>query len=127
MPVAEARAILGKDAIIGATVNSFEDIEAHIQGARPDYFGCGPFRFTTTKKRLAPTLGVEGYREIISRMRAKNIAIPIVAIGGITKADIPQILATGIDGIALSGSVLRADNPAKEMQEIVSIINHFNN
>ena len=52
---------------------------------------------------------------------------PIVAIGGITKSDIPQILATGIDGIALSGSVLQADNPAKEMQEIVSIINHFNN
>lgn len=127
MPVAEARAILGEGAIIGATVNSFEDIEAHIQGVRPDYFGCGPFRFTTTKKRLAPTLGVEGYREIISHMREKDITIPIVAIGGITKADIPQILATGIDGIALSGSVLQADNPAKEMQEIVSIINHFNN
>ena len=127
MPVAEARAILGEGAIIGATVNSFEDIEAHIQGARPDYFGCGPFRFTTTKKRLAPTLGVEGYREIISRMREKDITIPIVAIGGITKVDIPQILATGIDGIALSGSVLQADNPAKEMKEIVSIINHFNN
>lgn len=127
MPVAEARAILGEGAIIGATVNSFEDIEAHIQGARPDYFGCGPFRFTTTKKRLAPTLGVEGYREIIRHMREKDITIPIVAIGGITKADIPQILATGIDGIALSGSVLQADNPANEMKEIVSIINHFNN
>ena len=127
MPVAEARAILGEGAIIGATVNSFEDIEAHIQGVRNEYLGCGPFRFTTTKKRLAPTLGVEGYREIISRMREKDITIPIVAIGGITKADIPQILATGIDGIALSGSVLQADNPVKEMQEIVSIINHFNN
>ncbi len=127
MPVAEARAILGTEAIIGTTVNSFEDIEAHIQGARPDYFGCGPFRFTTTKKRLAPTLGVEGYVEIISRMRAKNIAIPLVAIGGITKADIPLLVASGVNGIALSGSVLQADNPAKEMQEIVSIINHLNN
>ncbi|MBR6631714.1 MAG: thiamine phosphate synthase, partial [Alistipes sp.] len=122
MPVAEARAILGEGAIIGATVNSFEDIEAHIQGVLPDYFGCGPFRFTTTKKRLAPTLGVEGYREIISRMRAKNIAIPLVAIGGIKKADIPLLVASGVDGIALSGSVLRADNPIKEVQEIVEII-----
>lgn len=127
MPIAEARKILGEGVIIGATVNSFEDIEAHINGAMPDYFGCGPFRFTTTKKRLAPTLGIEGYRSIISRMREQDIAIPIVAIGGITKADIPQILATGIDGIALSGSVLQADNPVNEMQEIVSIINHFNN
>ena len=122
MPVAEARAILGEGAIIGATVNSFEDIEAHIQGARPDYFGCGPFRFTTTKKRLAPTLGVEGYREIISRMRANNITIPLVAIGGITKADIPLLVASSVDGIALSSSVLRADNPIKEVQEIVKII-----
>ena len=122
MPVAEARAILGEGAIIGATVNSFEDIEAHIQGARPDYFGCGPFRFTTTKKRLAPTLGVEGYREIISRMREKDITIPIVAIGGITKADIPQILATGIDGIALSGSIINAVEPIKEMREIADIL-----
>lgn len=121
MPVAEARAILGAEAIIGATVNSFEDIEAHIQGARPDYFGCGPYRFTSTKARLAPTLGLEGYVEIISRMRAKNIAIPLVAIGGITKEDIPQLLAAGVDGIALSGSVLRADNPAAEMCQIVEL------
>lgn len=121
MPVAEARAILGEGAIIGATVNSFEDIEAHIQGARPDYFGCGPYRFTSTKARLAPTLGLEGYREIISRMRAKNIAIPLVAIGGITKEDIPQLLAAGVDGIALSGSVLRADNPVAEMCQIVEL------
>lgn len=127
MPITDARAILGEGNIIGATVNSFEDIEAHISGSLPDYFGCGPFRFTTTKKRLAPTLGIEGYRSIISRMHERDITIPIVAIGGITKDDIPKILATGIGGIALSGSVLQADNPVNEMQEIVSIINHFNN
>lgn len=127
MPVAEARAILGAEAIIGATVNSFDDVEAQLRSSCPDYFGCGPYRFTSTKARLAPTLGVEGYVEIISRMRAKNIAIPLVAIGGITKADIPLLVASGVNGIALSGSVLQADNPAKEMQEIVSIINHLNN
>ena len=127
MSVVEARAILGAEAIIGATVNSFDDVEAQLRSSCPDYFGCGPFRFTTTKARLAPTLGVEGYVEIISRMRAKNIAIPLVAIGGITKADIPLLVASGVNGIALSGSVLQADNPAKEMQEIVSIINHLNN
>ena len=127
MPVAVARAILGAEAIIGATVNTFDDIEAQLRSSRPDYFGCGPYRFTSTKARLAPTLGVEGYVEIISRMRAKNIAIPLVAIGGITKADIPLLVASGVNGIALSGSVLQADNPAKEMQEIVSIINHLNN
>lgn len=127
MPIAEARAILGAGAIIGATVNTFEDIMAHMQGVRPDYFGCGPYRFTSTKARLAPTLGIEGYRAIMRKMRENNIDIPLVAIGGICKEDIPQLLSAGVVGIALSGSVLHAENPIAEMQEIVSIINHSNN
>jgi thiamine-phosphate pyrophosphorylase len=57
-------------------------------------------------------------------MRAADINIPIVAIGGITEDDIPAILATGITGIALSGTVLRADNPAQKMKNILNIINH---
>lgn len=120
MPIAEAREILGSEAIIGATVNSFEDIENHLRGSHPDYFGCGPFRFTTTKARLAPTLGVEGYRRIIYQMRSANIDIPLVAIGGISKSDIPALLSCGVDGIALSGSVLRADDPVAEMRDIAA-------
>lgn len=122
MPIAEAREILGNEYIIGATVNSFEDIESHMRGARPDYFGCGPYRFTTTKQRLAPTLGIEGYTEIVRRMREHNIAIPIVAIGGITKGDIPDLMASGVSGIALSGSVLNARCPEEEMREIKNLI-----
>ena len=49
-------------------------------------------------------------------MRADNINLPIVAIGGITFADIPSVMQTGVTGIALSGTVLRADNPVEEMQ-----------
>ena len=66
MPIAEARKILGDDFIIGGTVNTFEDIEATLRGATPDYFGCGPFRYTTTKSNLAPTLGLEGYSAIVA-------------------------------------------------------------
>ena len=57
-------------------------------------------------------------------MRAANINIPIVAIGGITESDIPAILQTGITGIALSGTVLRAANPIEEMKRIINITNH---
>lgn len=124
MPVAEARAILGSDFIIGATVNSFADILHHTQNAKPDYFGCGPYRFTTTKARLSPILGIDGYREIIRQKREHEIDIPLVAIGGITKADIPQLLASGVDGIALSGSIINADEPTTKMQEIVELISH---
>ena len=114
---------LGPDFIIGGTANTFEDAKAHYE-ASADYIGCGPFRFTTTKQKLAPVLGLDGYRHIIQQMRAANINIPIVAIGGITKDDIPAILQTGITGIALSGTVLRADDPIAEMKHIINIINH---
>ena len=123
MPIREARQILGPDYIIGGTANTFEDAKAHYE-ASADYIGCGPFRFTTTKQKLAPVLGLDGYRQIIRKLRAANITIPVVAIGGITKDDIPAILQTGITGIALSGTVLRADDPITEMKHIINIINH---
>ena len=122
MPIAEARKILGDSFIIGGTVNSFEDILSHLQEATPDYFGCGPFRFTSTKKNLAPILGFDGYKDIIQKMKEKNIHIPLVAIGGICKGDIPELLQSGVNGIALSGSILHADDPIREMEEIVEIL-----
>ena len=122
MPIAEARKILGEGFIIGGTVNSFDDILYHLQASTPDYFGCGPFRYTSTKRNLAPILGIEGYSNIIKQMREHNIATPLIAIGGIAKEDIPQLLKSGVDGIALSGSILRADNPPQEMREIADIL-----
>ena len=120
LPVADARALLGDDFIIGGTANTFEDVKMHYE-AGANYIGCGPFRFTTTQKNLSPILGLEGYRNIVERMRAEHIDFPIVAIGGITNADIPAILETGVNGIALSGSVLRAANPVEEMQLLVNL------
>ena len=125
MPIAEARRQLGPQYIIGGTANTIEDVKSHY-AAGADYIGCGPFRFTTTKKKLSPVLGLDGYRRIVIEMRAAHIEIPIVAIGGITIEDIPAILRTGIDGIALSGTVLRADNPVEKMKEIINIINKNN-
>ena len=123
MPIAEARRLLGPDYIIGGTANTFEDVKSHYESGA-DYIGCGPYRFTTTKQKLSPVLGLDGYRRIIIEMRAAHIDIPIVAIGGITKEDIPAILATGITGIALSGTVLRAANPIDEMKHLTNIVNH---
>jgi len=121
MPIDQARQILGPLTIIGGTANTFEDIQAHAASGA-NYIGCGPFRFTTTKKGLSPILGLEGYRQIVSLMRKAHIDLPIVAIGGITAQDIPDIMQTGVNGIALSGTVLRADNPIKEMQRLLQLI-----
>lgn len=118
MPIDEARRILGEEYIIGGTANTFEDIQ-RIAAQGADYIGCGPFRFTTTKKNLAPVLGIEGYRDIIAKMRNAGINIPMVAIGGITPDDIDEILATGVQGIAVSGTVLNADDPVAMMKSLL--------
>ena len=118
MPVGAARRVLGEDFIIGGTANTFEDIERlHREGA--DYIGCGPFRFTTTKQNLAPVLGLEGYFTLVNRMRAAGILLPVVAIGGIRFEDIPDIMRTGVRGIAVSGAVLGAPDPVAEMRRMV--------
>lgn len=122
MPIAEARHILGQESLIGATANTFEDIERGVmQGA--DYIGLGPFRFTQTKRNLSPVLGVEGYRTIMKRCRNAGITLPVVAIGGITAADVREILTTGLTGIALSGALLQAESTTNETQQIIQIIN----
>ncbi len=120
MPIAEARKILGKSFLIGGTANTFEDVKAHYE-AGADYIGCGPFRFTTTKKNLSPILELEGYRSIVSKMKESGIPLPIVAIGGITYDDIPAIMETGVTGIALSGTILRAEDPVAETRRIMSL------
>lgn len=118
MPVDEARNQLGANRIIGGTANTFEDVERlWRQGA--NYIGCGPYRFTTTKKNLSPVLGLDGYRHIISKMKAHDINIPVVAIGGILQSDIKDVMATGVSGIAVSGAILNAENPVKEMKRFI--------
>lgn len=123
MPVDEARKILGPDIIIGGTANTIEDIiRLHKQGA--DYIGCGPFRFTTTKKNLSPILGLDGYKSIVLKMKELGIDLPIVAIGGITVEDIPAVMGTGVSGIALSGAILGAPDPVEMTARIIETIDH---
>lgn len=114
-----AREILGHDVIIGGTANTFEDV-CRLYHEGVDYIGLGPFRFTTTKKNLSPVLGLEGYRNIVAQCAASHIALPIVAIGGITLKDIPDIMRTGVSGIALSSTILQANDPVEETRKILS-------
>lgn len=122
MPPDEARRLLGSEAIIGATANTFADIE-RLARLPIDYLGVGPFRFTTTKKRLAPVLGLEGYADIIARMREQGIELPVVAIGGITLPDVGALMQTGINGIAVSGAIARSTDPAEATYQFIKQIN----
>ncbi|MBO4944971.1 MAG: thiamine phosphate synthase [Muribaculaceae bacterium] len=121
MPVAEARRILGPGKIIGATANTPDDI-LHAAQAGADYVGYGPFRYTTTKKNLSPVLGLEGYRKAEAFCHETGIRLPIVAIGGITDTDIPDIMQTGIQGIAMSGSINNAPDPVAAARNITETI-----
>lgn len=123
MPPREARRIIGEKAIIGGTANSIDDID-HLVASGVNYIGLGPFRFTETKKKLSPILGIEGYRHILQACRDKGYTLPIVAIGGITLDDIPRLMTTGIAGIALSGTILNAEKPAEETRKIIESINN---
>ena len=107
--------------LVGATANTFEDIRrAASLGA--SYIGLGPFRFTETKQRLSPTLGLEGYRRILAQCREAGITLPVYAIGGIELADVPALMHTGITGIAISGAIVRATDPAEATRAFLEAI-----
>jgi thiamine-phosphate pyrophosphorylase len=115
--VLEARTLLGPGKIIGGTANTLEDVRKRIT-EQCSYIGLGPFRFTTTKEKLSPILGIQGYREIMNALSAEDKRIPIYAIGGITAADVDDIISTGVHGVALSGVITNAPDPHKIVQQL---------
>lgn len=112
MAPAEARRILGQMAIIGSTANNLDQVRA-LDFADIDYAGVGPLRFTATKKKLAPVLGFEGFDNIFGWMREHDCHLPVVAIGGITAADVAPLLKAGASGVAVSGAIGNAPDPVK--------------
>ncbi len=117
LPVAEVRAIVGNEMIIGGTANTFEHIQQRVQEG-VNYIGLGPFRFTTTKEKLSPVLGLEGYQRIMDQMKAANIQMPIVAIGGVLPNDVPGLRNAGVYGVAVSGAITHAVDQKAEVGKI---------
>ena len=110
--VCEARKIVGNHKIIGGTANTLEHILQRVDEGC-NYVGLGPFRFTTTKEKLSPILGLEGYDKIMTALALQNISIPVYAIGGIALNDVQSISQTGIYGIAVSGII--TNHPDKKL------------
>ncbi|MEE1650770.1 thiamine phosphate synthase [Brachybacterium sp. J144] len=115
LPVADARALLGDDAIIGLTTGTLELVRAAEPDARRlDYLGAGPFRRTPTKDSGREPLGVAGYPALVAAT-----SLPIVAIGDVTPADVPALRATGVAGVALVRAVMDAEDPAAVVREVL--------
>lgn len=126
MDIDRARKILRNSFIIGGTANTLSDaVRASSEGA--DYIGLGPYRHTTTKKKLSPVLGITGYTSIISQLEEAKISTPVIAIGGIREEDIDFILQAGLYGIAVSSVITNAEDLVLKTKNITDKIKkHFN-
>lgn len=111
-----ARTLLGKDKIIGLTVHNLEEaIKAEMLGV--DYIGVAPIFKTETKEDARDPIGVD----IIKTIR-KNVDLPIVAVGGINKNNVKEIINSGADSVVSIYAVLNSDDVYKEIKEFINII-----
>lgn len=112
---AEARKILGEDAILGLTAFTEEQIGA-VDPAVIDYIGTGPF-FPTQTDKGKPVLGAEKFAALI-----KSSPVPVVGIGGITVDNAEQVLDAGANGLAMMRAISAADDPCEAAQEFAKLI-----
>lgn len=113
--IAEARSILGENKIIGGTANTISDVMMRIS-ENCDYIGLGPFRFTPTKEKLSPVLGLDGIALIMKEALHGEKQVPIYAVGGIILNDVPEIKNTGIYGVAISSEITAHPNQKELIQ-----------
>ena len=97
----QARKHLYSWQMIGGTANTIQDCEILLD-KQIDYISLGPFRETTTKKNTSTALGLKGYTAITDILKTP---IPIIGVGGITTADVTDLLAAGISGLAVSQAI----------------------
>lgn len=124
MPPSQARLQLGAAAVIGVTANTGADIMA-VAALDIDYFGFGPYEFTTTKKNLAPKLGLEGMRNLCMVLRENKVEKPCVAVGGIKLDDVAPLMETGVNGLAVSGAIANAKDIARETERFLEALKPF--
>ena len=113
LPVSVARQVLGPDKILGVTAKTVKRaLEAEEGGA--DYLGTGAIFPTTTKENAPITL--------ISTLKAicQRVAIPVVAIGGLTSENIDQLIDTGIAGVAVVRDLMQAEDIEAKTQAFLT-------
>ena len=113
LPVSVARQVLGSDKILGVTAKTVKRaLEAEESGA--DYLGTGAI-FPTTTKENAPITLISTLKTICQR-----VAIPVVAIGGLTSENIAQLIGTGIAGVAVVRDLMQAEDIETKTQAFLT-------
>lgn len=121
MSIEVARKILGEDKIIGISAGNIEEaLEAEKSGA--DYLGIGAIFYTGTKKDIDEPIGLEGLKEIVSKIK-----IPSVAIGGINKENAAEVMKTGVNGISIISAILGYDDTKIASEELLSKLSKSRN
>jgi thiamine-phosphate pyrophosphorylase len=114
LPVAAARRVLGPHAILGATARNPESARRAVADGA-SYLGVGPAFATTTKPGLPAAIGPAGVRAV-----AEAVAVPVVAIGGVTAARAAGLFAAGAHAVAVVGAVSGAADPYAAAQAFVA-------
>lgn len=113
LPVSVARKVLGPDKILGVTAKTVKRaLEAEEGGA--NYLGTGAI-FPTTTKENAPITLISTLKTICQR-----VAIPVVAIGGLTSENIDQLIGTGIAGVAVVRDLMQAEDIGAKTQAFLT-------
>ena len=113
LPVSVARKVLGPEKILGVTAKTVKRaLEAEEEGA--DYLGTGAI-FPTTTKENAPITLISTLKTICQR-----VAIPVVAIGGLTSENIDQLIGTGIAGVAVVRDLMQAEDIEAKTQAFLT-------
>jgi thiamine-phosphate pyrophosphorylase len=112
-----ARKILGDGKIIGVTVSSLEDAKK-FEGLGADYVSLSPVFATSTKKDAGKPIGTEVLGEA-----KDSLGIPFMAIGGITRENLPEVLDVGCRRVCMISAILAKDDVEEEVRKIRRIIN----
>jgi thiamine-phosphate pyrophosphorylase len=117
LPVGRVRGVgLPEGFVVGATARDPESATARVaEGA--SYLGTGPVYATSTKAGLPSPIGVDGLAAV-----CRAVAVPVIAIGGITAERVPELLAAGAYGIAVVGAVSDAEDPAGAARALVAAV-----
>lgn len=113
-----ARKLLGKDKIIGLSVESYEQVE-EANRLDVDYIGVSPVFSTPTKTNTIIEFGLDGVRKI-----SKMSNHPIVGIGGLNRSNVEELILSGADGAAVVSAIVSADSPAEASSELASLISN---
>lgn len=116
LPLATAKRLAGDDLLVGGTARD-PDTARRLVDEGADYLGVGPVYATTTKHGLPAPLGPGRVREI-----AGAVDVPVIAIGGLTYARVPAVLAAGAHGVAVVGAVSDAIDPAGATRMLLAVV-----